>query len=233
VTSATAGAANVPPFNNSGTPYANTAYNNALDIASTQELQIANGKFTTPTGPGQTYAYKNYTTYYYTSSLLNTVNYSGISASGYRYTTFAWRISAAYPSVYNKLTFRLYNTSGVTITNGVAYAGSSAIQLYYRLEDAASSAPTDTGNMSSAWINGNSISAPVTTSGNYYIPTTYTSVPYSGLLIGATNVSPYVNFPVFIPPLTINTETINVYCRIGIPMNVNFSFSHVTAVITY
>ena len=236
VASATAGAANVPPFNASGTSYASTAYDNTADISSLQELQVSNGKFTTPTGPGQTYAYKNYTTYYYTSSSLNTVNYSSISATGYRYATFAWRVAAANPNVYTTLAFRLYNTSGVTITNNLAYAGSTAIRLFYRIEDTASSAPTNTSSYSSAWINGNLFSSgdTTTTSGNYFIPTTYTDPTYSGLVSpGVTNVSPYTNFPVFIPPLNISSQTINIYCRIGIPMSVNFSFSHVTAVLSY
>jgi hypothetical protein len=223
----------VPPFNASGTPYASTAYDNTLDITGTQELQTSNGKFTTPTGPGQTYAYKNYGTYYYASGSLNTLNYSGISTSGYRYVTFAWRVAASYPSVYNALAFRLYNTSGVTITNGKAYAGASQIQLFYRIEDTASSDPTDTSKYSSAWINGNSLDAPTTTSGNYYLPTTYTDAPYSGLLVSVSNQSGYTNFPVFIPPINVNAQTINIYCRVGIPMGVNFSFSHVTAVLTY
>ena len=236
ITSATAGAANVPPFNASGTPYANTAYNNALDITGTQELQVSNGNFTTPTGPGQTYAYKNYTTFYYTPSSLNTVDYSSISATGYRYVTFAWRLGASYPNPYKTLAFRLYNTSGVTITNNLGYAGASLIRLYYRIEDTASSSPTDGNSYSSAWINGNSLTQPTTQSGNYFLPGTYTDNTYSGLVIGVTNVTGppnYTNFPVFIPNLIIQSQTVNIYCRVGIPMNVNFSFSHIAAVMTY
>ena len=231
VNSAVAGAANVPPFNASGTPYANTAYDNAANIGPLQELQVSNGKFTTPTG--QTYAYKNYTTYYYASSSLNTFDYSSISASGYRYATFAWRVAAAYPLVYNTLAFRLYGTTGITISNNLAYAGASPVQVYYRIEDVASSAPTNTGSYSSAWINGNSLTPPVTTSGNYYLPTVYTDTPYSGLIVAASTQSGYINFPVFIPPLNVNTQTVNIYCRIGIPMDLNVSFGQVSAVLTY
>ena len=233
VTSGTAGAANVPPFNNGGTPYANTAYDNTLDITGTQELQVSNGKFTTPTGPGQTYAYQNYSSYRYSSSSFNTLNYSGISATGYRYATFAWRYASSPSNGYTTLAFRLYNTSGVTITNNLAYAGGSPIQLYFRIENAASSTPTNTGNMSSAWVNANSITPPVTSSGNYFQPSTYTDAPYSGLYGTAANISTYTNFPVLVPPMTINAETVNLYCRIGIPMNVNFSFSYITAVTTW
>lgn len=230
VSSALAGAANVPPFNASGTPYANTAYDNTADIGPLEELQVSNGKFTTPTG--QTYAYKNYNTYYYDASSLNTFDYSSIS-SGYRYATFAWRATAAYPLVYNTLAFRLYGTSGISIINNTAYAGASPVQLYYRIEDTASSAPTNTSSYSSAWINGNSLTPPTTTSGNYYLPTAYTDTPYSGLIVAASTQSGYINFPVFIPPLNINAQTVNIYCRIGIPMNRNVSFGQVSAILTY
>lgn len=233
VTSATSDSTSkVPPFNSSGTPYANTAYDNTLDISSTEEIQVSNGVFTSG---GPAYSYLNYASYRYSSSSFNTLNYSTISKSAgvYRYTTFAWRLKASYPNVYATLAFRMYNTTGVTITNNLAYAGASPIRLFYRIENAVSSSPTDGTNISTAWINGNSLSAPTASSGNYYLPGTYTSAPYSGLLIGASNISTYTNFPVFTPILNINTETVNIYCRIGIPMNVNFSFSHISAIVTY
>jgi hypothetical protein len=203
VSSAIAGLVNVPPFNASGTPYANTPYDNTLDVTNTEELPLLNG-------------------YYYTSSSLSSVR-------GYRYATFAWRLGTSYPNPYKMLTFRLYNTSGVTITNNLMYAGTSLIQIYYRIEDAVSSNPTDGNSYSSGWINGNSLASPTTQSGNYFLPSTYTVMPYSGLLIGPTNLSGYTNIPVFIPNIVIQSEIVNIYFRIGLPMNVNFSFSHVAA----
>jgi hypothetical protein len=233
VTSATAGIANVPPFNDAGTPYANTRYSNSLSITANdvEELQVSNGKFTTP--GGQTHAYLNYATYYYTETQTNTANYSNIPTTGYRYATFAWRVTAANPNVYTALEFHLHNTSGVTITNSLAYAGPSPIQLYYRIEDISRSDPVDSSKYSSAWINGNTLSGTVTSSGNYFLPTSYTSTPNSGLVVSVTNESGYTNFPVFIPPLNISAQTINIYCRIGLPMGVPFSFSHISAVLSY
>jgi hypothetical protein len=197
---------NVPPFNAYGTPYASIAYDSTLDITNTEELPVTNN-------------------YYHTSSTLNSV-------MGYRYATFVWRLDTSYPKPYKRLSFRLYNTSGITITNSLAYAGSSLIQIYYRVEDTASSNPTDGGSYSSAWINGNSLTSPTTQSGNYFLPSIYTINPYSGLLVGAKDLSDYINIPVFIPNIIIQSQTVNIYFRIGLPMNETVLFSYVAAVIT-
>jgi hypothetical protein len=219
VSSGTAGAANVPPFNASGTPYANTAYDNTASLVSNQELQIVNGKFTTPSG--QANSYLNYS-----SSLSNTVNYSGISATGYRYATFAWRLAAG---TYSTLVFSILSTSTVTNTGNLAYMGGSPIYLFYRIEDTASSAPTNLSNRSSAWINGNSTSGTQTGSGNYYLPTDSTQTPNWGLNAITINGTSSTAFNVQIPAFTISTQTVNLYCRIGLPMNVAGSFGSVTA----
>jgi len=229
VPSAVAGAANVPPFLSTTTSYATLPYNNSMDITSTQELQVSNGTFTTPSG--QILSYKNYSSYYYNSVLQNTVNYSSVSSSGYRYTTFAWRITGISPSRYNTLLFTMNTTSTITITNNLAYAGANPIQIYYRFENAASPTPTDGSNpLSSAWINGNLQSGTTTGSGNYYTPTDYTQTPTSGLLTSATSSG---QFSVFIPPLSITSGTVvYLYCRVGLPMSSAFSFSNITATMT-
>ena len=233
VTSATAGGTNVPPFNNVGTPYANTAYDNTADISSLQELQVSNGTFTTPSG--QTHAFLNYGTYYYSASSLNTLNYSGIGTSGYRYVTFAWRLQAASPLAYNTLSFIMNLTSvAPTKTANVATVAGSPIRLFYRFEDVASSAPTDTSSVSSAWIDGNSLTSGfLVGSGNYFNPTTYTGTPNYGLTNIVVNGTTSTTFTETVPtPLTITSQTINLYCRVGIPMNSAFSFKYMSAVMT-
>jgi hypothetical protein len=228
VTSAVAGAASVPPFNAGGTPYANTAYDNTANITSLQELQVANGFFCTKSA--QVYAYSNYTTSYYDATNLNTANYSSVASSGYRYATFAWAITPASPSVYGTLTFTLNST--FTITNTLAYAGSSPLQLFYRTEDIASSAPTNGGSLSSAWINGNSTTGTQLTNGNYFLPTTYTSTPNWGLTSVSVGGGSTV-FSVKIQPLNISAGTqIRLYCRVGLPMAENCKFGTVTATLT-
>jgi hypothetical protein len=233
VASGTAGVTNVPPFNNGGTPYANTAYDNTADITSLEELQVSNGTFTTPSG--QTNAYLNYGTYYYTATSLNSVNYSGIGSSGYRYVTFAWRLQAASPLAYNTLSFIMNNTSvAPTKTANVATVAGSPIRLFYRFENAASSDPTDTSSVSSAWIDGNSLTSGfLVGSGNYFNPTTYTGTPNYGLTNIVVNGTTSTTFTETVPtPLTITSQTINLYCRVGIPMNSGFSFKYMSAVMT-
>jgi hypothetical protein len=228
VSSGTAGAANVPPFNNGGTPYANTAYDNTADIRTLEELQVANGFFSTKSA--QLYAYSNYTSSYYDATNFNTANYSSIVSSGYRYATFAWAISPASPSVYGTLSFTL--NSAFTVTNTLAYAGSSPLQIYYRTEDTASSAPTNGGSLSSAWINGNSTTGIQVTNGNYFLPTTHTSTPNWGLISvsvggGSTVIS------VKVQPLNITSGMqIRLYCRIGLPMAETCKFGTVTATLS-
>jgi len=233
VTSAIAGPSGVPPFiPATTTPYANTAYNQTLDISQNQELQISNGTFTTPTG--QPYAYINYTDKYYTPSIANSTDYTTIPNSGYRYTTFSWKITPAPTLVYGHLSFTIVGTSGISIINSLAYVGpgsTNQIQLFYRIEDIDTPVPTNLANMSSAWINGNSTDGISSTSGNYYIPTDYTLPPYYGLNSVIGTSSPI--FSVKIPPLVIQLgKTVNLYCRIGIPMNTKFSFQYITATLT-
>jgi hypothetical protein len=217
VTSGVAGAGNVPPFNASGTPYANTAYDNTADIRSLEELQVANGTFTTKTG--QAYAYSNYTTAQYDATQQNSADYSSIPSTGYRYATFAWRITPASPTVYGTLTFTLTGTSTLSVVNTLAYAGSSPLQLFYRTEDVTSSAPTNAGSLSSAWINGNSTTGIQTTSGNYFLPTTYTSTPNWGLNSVTVNGTTSTTFSLKVQPLNVTSGMeLRLYCRIGLPM---------------
>ena len=226
VYSGVAGPANVPSFTNGAAIYVAANYDHSADISVTQDLQISNGTFTTPTG--QQYAYMNYRSKYYTPTDLNSVDYSAVPTAAYRYATFAWRVAPAPTSVYGKLSFTIQGTSGISIVNNLAYIGASPMQLFYRIEDEDSPSPTNLANISSAWINANSTEGISSTSGNYYIPTDYTLPPYYGLNSIAGTVSPV--FSVKIPPLVIQIgKKINIYCRIGVPMSSNFSFSYITA----
>jgi hypothetical protein len=229
VTSGVAGAANVPPFVDSNSnSYATTPYNNSLNIASLEELQVSNGTFTTPSA--SLLSYKNYTGFYYNADNSNTANYSGISPTGYRYTTFAWKLASTGTGNYTSLMFTINTTKTIVITGGLAYVGSSPIRLYYRFENDASKIPTDLTNpLTSAWINGNSQTGTVANATTYVTPIVYTNTPTYGLL-GTTHASN--EFPVFIPPIQVTTQVVYLYCRIGIPMDENFSFSYVTAKMT-
>jgi hypothetical protein len=230
IQSDTAGPANVPPFTQpGGQTWASTAYDNKADITSLQELQISNGHFTTP--GTETYSYIDYTTYKYTDTSFNTVNYLPISTSGFRYASFAWLVPPAPTLSYIYLSFTITSASPITVINKLACVGGTPIQFYYRYENAASPSPTNLGSLTSAWINGNSTTGTQTTSGNYYLPLSYTSTPNWGLT-RVTQNGDNTTLIVQITPLRIQTGTFNIYARIGIPMNVPFSFSVVSATLS-
>jgi hypothetical protein len=230
--SATYPTMNVPDI--TATPVANTAYDNTANITSLQELQVSNGRFTTPSA--QTYSYLNYNGYKYTNSSSNTFNYSGISSTGYRYTTFAWRLPT--PAQYTSLAFTMNGISSngtpitLTITDSVAYIGGTRVLVYYRFENAATPVPTDGNNFSSAWLDGNIVTSNPTSTGNYWITSTPTTTYYA-LIPPATSSSGSATFPVFCLPTNLLTgQTINLYCRVGLPMDNAISFSTVSVAIS-
>jgi hypothetical protein len=113
----------------------------------------------------------------------------------------------------------------------LACVGGTPIQFYYRYEDAASPSPTGLASLTSAWINGNSTTGTQTGSGNYYLPLSYTSTPNWGLT-RVTQSGNDTTLIVQITPLRIQSGTFNIYARIGSPMNVAFSFSVVSAILS-
>jgi len=214
-------------------------YNHALTIDSgtyVGELQIANGKFQTKTSSTTTTAYLNYSSLYYSASLQNTgIDYTSISTTGaYRYATFIWKIPlgtvTSNSTAFTSVTFTInspssspsisYNTS----TN-VASIGGKNIQLFYRIEDATTTTTAQVGSsISTSWIDANSKSGTKINSSNYTNPSTYAK--YYGVTdTGTTNGTSY---SVLIPsPVWTNSSYL--YCRIGLPMDVAFSFTSISA----
>jgi hypothetical protein len=230
VTSATvfAGAvASIPNFTASGTPYAATAYDNTSTIAGQQELQTFNGYFQSKTSAVN--GYLNYTSFAYDATHSNTVDYSSVATTGYRYATFAWNISSSLTN-YTALAFTFHAVSpAITITNSLAYFGTTPIQLYYRIEDSNTPTPTNLGNKSTSWIDGNTTTGTPAGSGNYYLPTDLTQALNYGLTSVSGSTAPV--FTVKVPAaLTVTTNnTMRLYCRVGVPMTVQAKFDYVTA----
>ena len=108
-----------------------------------------------------------------------------------------------------------------------------AIQLFYRTEDQSSPNPTGPSYYSSSWIIGaNNTGLGPVGSGNYYSQTDYTTtLLYYGWksTSSGASITYTVNYPV---TLDIISQTINLYCRIGLPMNSGFSFTYVTATVS-
>jgi hypothetical protein len=130
----------------------------------------------------------------------------------------------------------LKNVGSIDIYNRLASSGSSAnpIKLFYRIENTITSIPSGTGNLSSAWINGNSYFINELSTGNYYIPSVYndSNIPDGLPDNQVTKVGNDLVFNLRLYNLQIhNNENINLYCRVGLPMRVACSFSHVLAYI--
>ena len=230
VTSATVfpgAVASIPNFTAGGTPYAATAYNNASTIAGQEELQTVAGYFQSKTSVDR--GYLNYTSFAYDATNSNTVDYSSVATTGYRYATFAWNISSSVTN-YTSLAFTFHAVSpAITITGSVAYFGTTPIQLYYRIEDSNTPTPTNLGNKSTSWIDGNTTAGTPAGSGNYYLPTDLTQALNYGLTSVSGSTAPV--FTVKVPAaLTVTTNnTMRLYCRVGVPMTVQAKFDYVTA----
>jgi mucin-19 len=209
-------------------------YNHAQTIASgtyVGELQIANGKFQTKTST----AYLNYSSLYYSASLQNTgIDYTSISTSGaYRYATFIWKIplgtvtssSAAFTSVTFTINSPSTSPYSISYSNNVASIGGKNIQLFYRIEDATTTTTAQVGSsISTSWIDANSKAGTKINSSNYTSPSTYAK--YYGVTdTGTTNGTSY---SVLIPS-PVWTNSTYLYCRIGLPMDVAFSFTSISA----
>ena len=204
---------------------ANSAYNNTTSIISTEELQISNGFYQTRGGNG----YLNYTSYYYSPSSQNTLNYSTISSTGYRFSTFVWRVGT-YPSNYVKVAFTINNISNVSDANGTPNVSGNNILCYYRLEDSANYGSFTSSFVNTTWINANTIINELT-SGNYYV--------IGSSLLGGKNSTVTNTYSgnsltvnALLPSFSVtNSNVFYIYLRVGLPMNVNVQFKNVTAIL--
>jgi hypothetical protein len=243
---------NVPTYLYQNQQYSNIVYSNTWDITDTSisytlpsngvtvtidaanELQLTNGVFTTRANPDAYHDYRP--TFYYegTSVQNNTLDYSGITTSGYRYATFAWNIPTA--GEYFSLVFTLNGTTS-TLSTTVPIPN---FQLYYRLEQNSSPFPTNSSSYSSIWADGNSLSgtpsgSPPFVNGNYWgNGTAVPDVVYTGFVSNGTNPTPSsFSIPVFLPTLRSGRSSdIRLYCRIGLSMDTNFGFSNVFATLS-
>jgi hypothetical protein len=202
---------------------------------------LANGKFRTW---GTDAYYRDYTAY-------GNPNYSTIAhtASDYRFITFAWTIDTATGFNFNNIAFTINRAKAGSLAfdsiNFVAYfAGTSPrvpLIVYYRFEQQSYSGtdyrvPDGTANFNSDWVNINQVTTPVS-SGNYNnLTSTDPTTPvvkggFQGTVATTTNGDGSVNYA-FTPRITrAGTITSNtyLYCRIVLPMNLNFEFASISA----
>jgi len=207
--------------------------------ATTTELQVTNGAHRTK-GTNTT-SYLNYTSYYYSASLQNTANYTSITTSGVRFATFAWKITQQGTN-YSALTLLINTTTGTDAlsinNNQVIFTGGTPatdkLFVYYRIEDQASTLPTNATSATTVWLDANGSIASAATALNYYTDATgNTTQIRGGVGSGAILGSGTVTFPsLFIPSFATTGKDVRLFCRIGVPMNWNFAFTTVTAKIS-
>ncbi|NDB60521.1 hypothetical protein EB001_19045 [bacterium] len=207
-----------------------STYKNAIDITTCNELLFANNAYTTY--PTYMINYSNGPNY---SSLTNTTSGLAKGTIYYRYATFAWKVNTAnlgstgFSNIQFILSAYSSTSQGVSITsNGSLQINSILPFLYYRVED--SSSITDfTNSASTPWINGNLFNNATKISSSNF---TSTSTNYSGLdstTSVSINDSSNIIFNTILPNPLKNSSgsSVYIYCRIGIPISVSFSFQDI------
>jgi hypothetical protein len=200
-------------------------YDNTISLTvSTYELQVSKGYFVTPAAAPvlSQFAYINYLNKYYNATSKNTVDYSGITQTGYRYATFVWRVGQG--ADYTKLFFSINGWYGLMINGSklLTTTDNTAVQIYYKLLDY-NPVPIGATNMSSVWIDGNTTpdNGTSVTSGTYNTPVYLrgNNTLGTGNIIGE-------NIPKI--PKTPGPNTYIIF-RIGLPMNKPAGFTSISA----
>jgi hypothetical protein len=174
------------------------------------------------------------------------VNYTSISASGYRYATFVWQLNyTSYPAYLN---FTLNNVRNIVQkSGGTPYAVTSSgnpIYILFRFEDTRSIFPSinpsdgnyafPTNFYTSIWANANAIdNGAVFGSGNYYklltanYPTSaYVRGAFQDTSLAGANFTIKANVPTV---AAVSPNPFYLYCRIGLPMADDIYFKSVSA----
>ena len=220
-------------------------YNGGYDA--TTELQVADGVFITPntTSNGEIIGYKNYNNYFGNTAVSPTslINYTTISG-GYRYATFVWTLGAGQYTG-GTVTFRLNNVRNIVqqSANPACAVTSAGNPLYilYRLEDTANIYPSlsagfyafNTNTYTTVWLNANQNDPTLVVGNTNYYQLLTNNYPYSayvrGGFIGTSASGGNFSIQAALPTPIVTTNTIYLYCRIGLPMGDDADFGYVTA----
>lgn len=224
---------------NGTTRYSTVPYSNSWSLTSennsgydgTQELMVANGYIRSY----DTTYLKSYTSFYYGSTSQNTANYSTISNTGYRYATFAWRVSSSLSGTNQTLNIVLNNVSNSSNNGSLLYAdASNKLLLFFRVEDATSTSTSNLGSgngtVSTYWIsaNDNTGLAGAASANNYFIVPSGNN-PYfvSPTISNGSNITVSVKMPFSLSTnLTcVSSGNTYIYVRLGLPMNVTNTYN--------
>jgi hypothetical protein len=209
-----------------------TSVNNGIvsgvTIDATEELQFANGAYRSK-GTGTT-SYLNYSTY-----LNNTLNYSTISGTGYRFATFCWKYNQR-NDPYTLLSFAVNGISATVLTpNATPTVAGQPLYFYYRIEDKDSFATFQAGNATSLWVDANSLQNTLA-GANYFVLTQPAYV--GGRVLGGKNAALSNTFADGTLTMNVNQaknvfnvatgKNIYLYLRVALPMSVDVDFTHIT-----
>jgi hypothetical protein len=202
------------------------------------ELQVTNGAHRSK--GTRTDCYIDYRTKQYSATAFNTVDYSGVLTSGYRFATYAWKVAnqnTNFSQLRFTITYVTADTDSISVSNNLLiFTGTSdTLKVFYKVEDQASLLPTDGTSPTTVWLDANGTISNSASALTYYVDSTGTyQQVYGGVTSGASIASPTILFPsLFIPSFsTPSPKDVRILCRIGIPMNRNFAFSQVTAMIS-
>jgi len=223
---------NCPELNYNGIYYKDISYNNAWNITSTNnggydatsELLVSNGLFRTPGSGG----YINYSTY-----LNNTFNYSSISATGFRFATFCWKLAGKNPGFYSNLSFTINSISPNPSTNASSLLtiNGKQIQVLYFFQDESQTSTFSGSVFNSVWIDGNK-NTNLVNKDTFFDTNNNNKYGFYGGNSSVTISGSTATINVFIPPIDPVKNTIYLYLRLAIPMDVNIGFGSVTATIS-
>ena len=214
-----------------GTPYLNFPFDNSKKIMGSdheRELFISNGLFTTPASPSG--GYIDYSMYPWNSRIY----YQNIRAvqMTYRFASFCWKLGES-PKSYRKLSFTInsiYNHSATG--NSLLLMNGNQVRIFYAFQDASQPSVFNESTFNSCWINANSNDNPVNSATFHLQSNKY------GVLGGS--ISPGVTIPTdadnatinaFIPAINPVINSVYLYVRIAVPMDVDIRFGSVSAMV--
>jgi hypothetical protein len=211
-------------------------YDLSESLLNNTTLQIFNGKFSTKSVSNN--AYLDYSEL--NIDFNNGINYSGISSTGYRYATFAWKVTNFSPAYSGRIVFSIKNIGGsvhmptIDTQNGVTLNGVPLL-FYYRVENINNPTVLER-NKTTVWINANRVSSGSLMGDSDKNTDLEFNLALGGRYQSNANNSIYVENNDLIYDVllfnylnsSIQTNT-HVYATIGIPMIASFSFKNIEA----
>jgi hypothetical protein len=214
-----------------GSFYLEFPYNNSKQIKNSDhdgELFISNGLFTTPAYSNG--GYIDYSDYMWNSQIYYQI--IGPVQVTYRFASFCWKLGES-PRSYKKLSFTINSIYTPKTIGGLLLMNGYQVPIFYAFQDTSQPAVYNETTFNSGWINANSNDNPVY-SGTFHLP------EYKYGVLGGS-LSPGVTIPdgtnnatinAFIPAINPVSNSVYLYVRIVVPMDVDIRFGSVSAMVS-